>query len=237
MIEINGLHGVPQISEPGYLPKILVETIKKENFTIAEGDVLCVASKLCSIAEGNVIELGQVRPSVLAQKIHAQIPRKDARLIQVVIDQTGDPTGNSLEIADNYLGAWLSSGLFLTSGGVDKGQGDTVITLPQDCDRSAREIRAAIFAELGIRTSVIITDSDGRVDKKGATQVAIGLSGLSGLRVNEHTHTSETLCDLLAAAAGLVMGQRGVNIPLVCIHGLDYEKSLECGIGDVVNGR
>ncbi|MCT6807306.1 MAG: coenzyme F420-0:L-glutamate ligase, partial [Bombilactobacillus sp.] len=88
---------------------------------------------------------------------------------------------------------------------------------------------------LGVRTSVIITDSDGRVDKKGANQVAVGLYGLNGLRLNKENGTAETLCDMLASAAGLVMGQRGMNIPLACIHGLEYEKSDSCKIKDIVN--
>ena len=57
---------------------------------------------------------------------------------------------------------------------------------------------------------------------------------MNGLRINKEAGTAETLCDLLAAAAGLVMGQRGVNMPLVCIHGLEYEKTTASGIGDTV---
>ena len=63
----------------------------------------------------------------------------------------------------------------------------------------------------------------------------MGLYGLNGLRINKEAGTAETLCDLLAAAAGLVMGQRGVNMPLVCIHGLEYDQNTSSGIGDAVN--
>ena len=125
--------------------------------------------------------------------------------------------------------------MFLTSGGVDKGKNNTAITLPKNCDLTAKRISNAFCQELGVKTSVIITDSDGRADKKGANQVAVGLHGLNGLRTNKKTGTSETLCDLLAAAAGLVMGQRGINIPLACIHGLEYEKATDLSIADTVN--
>lgn len=235
MVAITGLQGVPMISKACDLPQILVETVKKEHFQIAAGDIICVASKICSMAEGNIVDLSQVAPTSVAKIIHQRIPRKDARLIQVIIDQTADPSGSKLEISGNHIGAWLPNGLFLTSGGVDKGKNNTAITLPKNCDLTAKQISATFYQELGVTTSVIITDSDGRVDKKSANQVAVGLYGLNGLRINKEAGTAETLCDLLVAAAGLVMGQRGVNIPLVCIHGLEYEKATDFSIADTVN--
>ena len=235
MVTITGLQGVPMISKACDLPQILVETIKKEYFRIAAGDIICVASKICSMAEGNIVDLSQVAPTSLAKRIHQRIPRKDARLIQVIIDQTADPSGSKLEVSGNHIGAWLPNGLFLTSGGVDKGKNNTAITLPKNCDLTAKQISATFYQELGVTTSVIITDSDGRIDKKGANQIAVGLYGLNGLRINKEAGTAETLCDLLAAAAGLVMGQRGINIPLVCIHGLEYEKATDYSIADTVN--
>ena len=235
MLTIKGLHKIPQISAPCDLPKTLAEIIKKESFKIVNGDIICVASKICSLAEDNIIDLKIIRPSSLAEKIHKQIPRKDARLIQVIINQTGDPTGKHLEVSGSHIGAWLPNGLFLTSAGVDKGKDNFAITLPKDCDKTAKTISDTFFAILGVRTSVIITDSDGSVDKKGANQVAVGLYGLNGLRLNKENGTAETLCDMLASAAGLVMGQRGMNIPLACIHGLEYEKSDSCKTKDIVN--
>lgn len=235
VITIKGLHNVPQISQPCDLPEVLAEVIKKERFKIIDGDIICVASKICSLAENDIIDLNTITPSSLAEKIHEQIPRKDARLIQVIINQTGDPTGKRLEISGSHIGAWLPNGLFLTSAGVDKGKDNSAITLPKDCDKTAKTISDTFFNILGVRTSVIITDSDGRVDKKGANQVAVGLYGLNGLRLNKENGTAETLCDMLASAAGLVMGQRGINIPLACIHGVEYKMSDDCGIKEVIN--
>ena len=234
MVTITGLQGVPMISESCDLSRILVETVKKEHFKIAAGDIICVASKICSMAEGNIVDLSHVTPTSVAKRIHQRIPRKDASLIQVIIDQTADPSGSKLEVNGNHIGAWLPNGLFLTSGGVDKGKNNTAITLPKNCDLTAKRISNTFYQELGVKTSVIITDSDGRADKKGANQVAVGLYGLNGLRINKEAGTAETLCDLLAAAAGLVMGQRGVNMPLACIRGLEYDQNTNSGIGDAV---
>ena len=166
MVTITGLQGVPIISKACDLPQILVEAVKKEHLQIAAGDIICVASKICSMAEGNIVDLSQVAPTSVAKIIHQRIPRKDARLIQVIIDQTADPSGSKLEISGNHIGAWLPNGLFLTSGGVDKGKNNTAITLPKNCDLTAKQISATFYQELGVTTSVIITDSDGRVDKK-----------------------------------------------------------------------
>lgn len=235
MVTITGLQGVPIISKACDLPQILVETVKKEHFQIAAGDIICVTSKICSMADGNIVDLSQVAPTSVAKRIHQRIPRKDASLIQVIIDQTADPSDSKLEISENHIGAWLPNGLFLTSGGVDKGKNNTAIILPQNCDLTAKHISNTFYQELGVKTSVIITDSDGRIDKKGANQIAVGLYGLNGLRINKEAGTAETLCDLLAAAAGLVMGQRGINIPLACIHGLEYDQNTDSGIGDIVN--
>ena len=82
-----------------------------------------------------------------------------------------------------------------------------------------------------MKVGVIITDSDGRIEKEGATQIAIGLYGVPALRINEtidrvngeNTKSVETFCDLLAATAGLIMGQRGTNKPVVKISGIDYK--------------
>ncbi|WEV50414.1 coenzyme F420-0:L-glutamate ligase [Lactobacillus sp. ESL0731] len=235
MIEINGLQGVPMIENTCNIGEIFVETIKKQKFEIYDGDVICVASKICSIAEGNIVKLDEITPSIVAKKIHEKIPRKDSRLIQVIINQTQSPDGRCLEVEDNYIGAWLPNGLYLTSAGVDKGKDGYAIVLPNDCDKTAKNISDTFYLQLGVRVSVIITDSDGRIDKKGANQVAVGLYGINGLRIDKENKTVETLCDLLASAAGLVMGQRGTNIPLVAIHGLKYEKSSDSSIKDALN--
>jgi len=88
-----------------------------------------------------------------------------------------------------------------------------------------------------VRIAIIITDSDGRIDKKGATQVAVGLYGISGLRKSRYMEKTnvETVCDMLAASAGLLMGQRGKMVPVVKISGLDYDFDRDATIEDTVN--
>lgn len=81
----------------------------------------------------------------------------------------------------------------------------------------AKEIGETLCKVLKVKIAIVITDSDGRIDKKGANQIAVGLYGIDGLRKTEYKNKKyvETLCNMLASAAGLIMGQRGVNIPVV----------------------
>ena len=226
MITIEALHNFPKIERKCNLSAEIIRTIKNEGFNIRDNDVLCIASKLISKSEGLFVHLNSINPSQLALRLHQQIPRKAPRLIQIIIDQTEDKSGKKLKISKNFIGGWLPNGLFLTSAGVDKIDAGTAIVLPKNCDEIAKRISDDIFDQLKVRVAIIITDSDGIIDKKGATQVAIGLYGVSGLRKSQYQDKTnvETICDMLAASAGLLMGQKGKMLPIVKIHGIDYNR-------------
>ena len=237
MITIEALHNFPKIERKCNLGAEIIRTIKNEEFNIRDNDILCIASKLISKSEGLFVDLNSISPSQLALRLHQQIPRKDPRLIQIIIDQTSDKSGKKLQISKNFIGGWLPNGLFLTSAGVDKIDAGTAIVLPKNCDEIAKRISDDIFDQLKVRVAIIITDSDGRIDKKGATQVAIGLYGISGLRKSQYQDKTnvETICDMLAASAGLLMGQTGKMLPIVKIHGIDYVFDKSATIRDAVN--
>ena len=237
MITIEALHNFPKIEKKCNLSAEIIKTIQKEAFTIHNNDVLCIASKLISKSEGLFVDLNSISPSQLALRLHQQIPRKDPRLIQIIIDQTSDKSGKKLQISKNFIGGSLPNGLFLTSAGVDKIDAGTAIVLPKNCDEIAKRISDDIFDQLKVRVAIIITDRDGRIDKKGATQVAIGLYGVSGLRKSQYQDKTnvETICDMLAASAGLLMGQEGKMRPIVKIHGIDYVFDKFATIRDAVN--
>ena len=224
MITIEALHNFPKIERKCNLSAEIIRTIKNKEFNIRDNDILCITSKLISKSEGLFVDLKSINPSQLALRLHQQIPRKDPRLIQIIIDQTSDKSGKKLQISKNFIGGWLPNGLFLTSAGVDKIDAGTAIVLPKNCDEIAKRISDDIFNQLKVRVAIIITDSDGRIDKKGATQVAVGLYGISGLRKSQYQDKTnvETICDMLAASAGLLMGQKGKMLPIVKVHGIDY---------------
>ncbi|KRK42216.1 hypothetical protein FC63_GL000866 [Lactobacillus amylovorus DSM 20531] len=125
----------------------------------------------------------------------------------------------------------------MISAGVDRQGTDKAVVLPKNCDLIAKEIGEKLIGALQVQIAIVTTDSDGRVDKKGANQVAVGLYGIDGLRKTQYEDKTyvETLCNMLANSVGLVMGQRGVNIPVVKIQGLEYEFNESATIEDALN--
>lgn len=230
-INVEAIPNIPKINKCDNIGEIIVKSIIKSSFKIKSGDILCVASKAVSTAENRDIALYNIEPSTLANQVHKRVPRKDPRIIQKIIDETGDPLGRKLEIHNNYIGAWLPNGMRLTSAGIDKIDFEHVMLLPKNPDLSAKKISEILQEKLNVKVGVIITDSDGRIEKLGATQIAIGLFGVPALRVsevidvntNETRESTETFCDLLAATAALIMGQRGTNKPVVKISGVEFE--------------
>ncbi|MEH6891062.1 coenzyme F420-0:L-glutamate ligase [Bacillus sp. JJ864] len=230
-IHVEAVPNIPRINKGDNIGEIIAMSAVKSNFEIRNGDILCVASKAISTVEGRDIALSNVKPSKLANEIHEKVPRKDPRIIQKMIDETGDPFGRKLEIDNDYIGAWLPNGMRLTSAGIDKIDSEHVMLLPENPDLSAKRISETVQKILNAKVGVIITDSDGRIEKAGATQIAIGLYGIPALRTSEAIDpvtgeikkSVETFCDLLAATAALIMGQRGTNKPVVKISGVDYE--------------
>lgn len=237
MITIDALDNFPIVQGKCDLGTEIIKTIRLEKFILHDNDILCIASKVVSKSEGLFIDLDLINPSEEALLIHKKVLRKDPRLIQVMLDQTENQKSNRLQVTNSFIGGWLPNGLFLTSAGVDKLGSNTAIVLPKNCDEIARKVSDAIFDKLKVRIAIIITDSDGRIDKKGATQVAVGLYGISGLRKSRYMEKTnvETVCDMLAASAGLLMVQRGKMVPVVKISGLDYDFDRDATIEDTVN--
>lgn len=243
-ISIEAVPNMPQIVAGDNIGEIIVNKSQETDFELKEHDILCIASKAVSSAEDNIVQLDSIEPSDVAHTIHERIPRKDVRAVQAIIDATGEPSGSRLEVKDNYVGGWLPNGLFLTSAGVDKLGSKELILLPEDADASARTIGHKILELTGINVAVIITDSEGRPDKRGSAQIAIGVYGIPPLRVSETEldggrtkRSEETVCDMLAASAALLMGQRGFNKPVVRISGFDYQFDEETTIGSALNGN
>lgn len=241
-ISLEEIPNIPLIAPGDELGQIICNAISESDVSINDGDILCVASKIVSISENRLVDYSNIQPSELALKIHKKIPRKDERVIQLIINQSGDQSGDKLDVEDNYIGCWLPNGLKLTSAGIDKVDTTHVMLLPEYPDLSAKRISKTIYENYQVRVGVIITDSDGREDKIGATQIAIGLYGIPGLRESSSVDAftgktkkaQETICDMLAAASALIMGQRGNNKPVVIIKGLSYESNENSSIADTL---
>jgi len=220
VISISPVEGLPEIREGDDLAALIAERVQLE-----DGDVLVVAQKVVSKAEGRVIELAGVEPSERARELAAD---QDPRQLEVVLRESARivRTRPPLVIAET------SHGFVCASAGVDASNApapETVVLLPEDPDASAARLRERLRDLAGADVGVIVSDSFGRAWRQGTTDVAIGLAGvrplldLKGVRdaAGYELHaTVIAVADELAGAAELAMGKTD-GVPAVVIRGVD----------------
>jgi coenzyme F420-0:L-glutamate ligase/coenzyme F420-1:gamma-L-glutamate ligase len=225
--------GLPEIREGDNLPKLIVEAARTAGTKFASGDVIVIAQKIVSKAEGRTLQLSTVKASAEAISI-AQSVQNDPRFIEVVLRESRRIVrkGAQALIVETH------HGFVCANAGVDRSNvpGDETVTLlPRDPDRSARVLAAALRRHTGKRLAVIISDTFGRPWRLGLTNVAIGAAGVPMLldlrgtldRAGKPLHaTILAVADELAAAAGLVMG-KAAGTPVVVIRGYRYRPVLE----------
>jgi coenzyme F420-0:L-glutamate ligase / coenzyme F420-1:gamma-L-glutamate ligase len=230
---LTALPGVPMIAAGDDLAAIIVTALRDAGLALAAGDVLVLAQKIVSKAEGRVVDLATVVPSSRAVALGKETG-KDARLVELILAE-------STEVLRHRPGVLIVAhklGLVLANAGIDRsnvgGDGsEHVLLLPRDPDRSCAELRRAIAAATGVEVGVMIIDSIGRAWRNGTIGTAIGIAGVPGLldlrgtpdlygRALETTEVG--LADELAAAASLVMGQAGEGRPVVLARGLGYGR-------------
>jgi len=203
---------------------------------LADGDVLVVAHKVVSKAEGRIRDLADVQPGERALAF-AREHGKDERLVQVVLDESAEV----LRAERGVMVCVTRHGLVCANAGVDRSNvpGDQVVLLPDDPDGSARRLRAELAAARGVRPAVLITDSFGRAWRLGQTDVAIGAAGLVPLddwtgRPDAHGEdlrvTAIAVADSVAAAADLVRAKDSSQ-PAVLVRGLERFVTVEDGPG------
>lgn len=229
-LEVVPILNIPVVKQNDDIPEIILDTLEKNNQLLKNGDIICVASKIISIAEKRLVDLNTVNVTNEALQVHKTIKRKDPRVLQLIINETSN--SKLIRYNENWIGGWNHLGRFGTSAGIDKLDEDTAINLPVNPDLTAKKISEKINNILNIKVAVMISDSEGREDIAGATQICIGLYGLAPVR--KENNNQETTCDMLAAAAGIVMGQRGNNIPAVIIRGYKYNFDESAKLSDAL---
>jgi coenzyme F420-0:L-glutamate ligase / coenzyme F420-1:gamma-L-glutamate ligase len=194
------------------------------------GDVVVIAQKIVSKAEGRLVRLDDVEPSDRARTLAKQT-EKDVRLVELILQESNEV----LRARPGLLIVEDTRGFVCANAGVDRsnieqtGMGEEVALLPIDPDASARAIRERIASRTGVAVGVIINDSHGRAWREGTVGVAIGLAGVPGvwdrrgerdLTGYELQHTAIGIADEIAAAASLLMGPAAEGIPVVVVRGL-----------------
>ena len=205
---------------------------------LAATDVVVVAHKVVSKAEGRVRRLDEIEPSERARALAAE-HRKDARLVQAVLDETAE----LLRAVHGTLICVTHHGFVCANAGVDQsnasGEGDEIVLLPEDPDASAASLRAGIEAARGVRPAVVIADSFGRAWRLGQTDVALGAAGLTPLdqwigrpdAFSRTLHvTSIAVADSVAAAADLARAKDALE-PVVLVRGLERFVTHDDGPG------
>ena len=205
--------GLPEIGAGAPLADLLCRKLSEQDLPVEDGDVLVVAQKIVSKAEGRMVELSHVTPSAYASSVAEEFG-KDPRQVEVVLRESR----RIVRMDGGVIVVETHHGLVCANAGVDASNVPEgwVSLLPEDPDASASRLRDAIGGITSKRAAVIISDTFGRPWREGLTNVAIGVAGFSPLldyrgQKDEQGHllsaTVIATADELAAAAELVMGK------------------------------
>ncbi|HEX7289488.1 MAG TPA: coenzyme F420-0:L-glutamate ligase [Conexibacter sp.] len=226
MLIARALDGLPEIAAGADLGALIAAALAPDA-PLRDGDVVVVAHKAISKAEGRVRRLAEVEPGERARAL-AAAHDKDPRHVQVVLDETAE----LLRAERGVLVCVTHHGFVCANAGVDASNAadpDTLILLPVDPDASARTLRARLRELTGAAPAVVITDSFGRAWRHGQTDVAIGAAGIAPLEDwrgradsvgRELRATWIAVADQLAAVADLSRGKDSRQ-PVVVVSGLD----------------
>ena len=230
MLTLTPLPGIPLVQQGDDLARLILDSARAAGISLLEGDILVLAQKIVSKAEGRRVHLPDISSCPEADELAARTG-KDPRLVQLILDESREVlrARPGLIIVEHRLG------FVCANAGIDHsnvlGSEDWVLLLPVDPDASAGRIRGVLEAAAGVRLGVLVIDSHGRAWRNGTVGAAIGVSGVPGvvdLR-GEHDLFGRELvasivgaADELAAAASLVMGQVAEGTPVVLARGFPY---------------
>jgi coenzyme F420-0:L-glutamate ligase/coenzyme F420-1:gamma-L-glutamate ligase len=223
-VELLAVVGLPEIGAGDDLGGLIADRAAP----LRPGDVLVVAQKVVSKAEGRLRRLADVTVTERARELAGRL-QADPRMVQVVLDESVRVIRD-----DRVLIVETRHGYICANAGVDRSNvpGDgTVCLLPDDCDRSAAQLRDRIAAASGVAVGVIVSDTFGRPWRMGLCNVALGIAGMPsavdyrgqaddfGMPLHA---TVVAVADEIAAASGLIMGKTS-RIPAVVVRGLALE--------------
>lgn len=227
-LELIGVEGIGEVRTGDSIGELICAACDRQKIELAEHDVLIVAQKIVSKAEGRMAHLADVTASARAKELAVELD-KEPELVEVILAESRGVirTGGRALIVETH------HGFVCANAGVDQSNVGLrqVALLPKDPDRSAREIRAVIAQRTGKSLAVIISDSFGRAWRLGTVDVAIGVAGMRPVKDERGLEDRygyrlkaavAAIADEFAAAAELVMGKRD-GVPVVVARGYDIE--------------
>lgn len=233
-LTLTSLQHIPLIRHGDNLADIVMGALQENNILLEENDILVLAQKIVSKAEGRRVNLNDVTPTQRAMEL-AETTQKDARLVELILQESNEVIRTRIGtiIVEHKLGfVCANAGIDHSNvAGAGNAEQEWVLLLPAEPDRSAKELGRAIQSKTGKRVGILIIDSHGRAWRNGTQGVAIGIAGLPGLQDLRGLQdlfgftlriTQVGVADELAAAASLVMGQAAEGTPVVHVRGFPY---------------
>lgn len=222
-MELLPVEGIPEVEPGDDLPRLIAAQT-----SLRQGDIVVVAQKVVSKAEGRIRRLSEIEPTDEAKRLGVEIAH-DPRLVQAILDES-----RRIVRKERVLIVETHHGFVCANAGIDHSNvpgEDAVTLLPVDCDASAARLRDGLRARTGLDIGVIVSDTFGRAWRIGIANVALGAAGIPVFadyrgQLDDHgkelTVTVVAVADELAAAAELVMGKTA-RVPVVVIRGYRAE--------------
>ncbi|MBM3341624.1 MAG: coenzyme F420-0:L-glutamate ligase [Betaproteobacteria bacterium] len=229
-LKLVALPGMPEVAAGADLATLLRAALSRARLTLQNGDILVLAQKIISKAEGRAVRLSDVTPCTRAQEFARQ-GHKDPRVVELMLRESR----KVLRVKPGVIIVEHQLGFIMANAGIDHSNvpdgEDTVLLLPENPDASARTLRDQLRVATGAAIGVLIIDSFGRAWRHGVTGMAIGIAGFPALidmrgqkdrDGRELRVTQIAAADELAAAASLLMGQADEGTPAVLARGFPY---------------
>ena len=216
------------------LARLLLDAAAAQDVVLEDGDVLVVAQKIVSKAEGRLVRLADVTPSPEAVVL-AEETDKDPRLVQLILDESTEVVRKKpgVLIVRHALGI-VGAHAGIDQSNIEHGDDESALLLPEDPDGSAARLHAELLRRTGRHVGVIISDSANRPWRLGTVGMAIGAAGVAPL--DDHRGGTDLFgrelkvtlinrADSLATAATLVMGETTERIPAALVKGLAQDAA------------
>jgi coenzyme F420-0:L-glutamate ligase / coenzyme F420-1:gamma-L-glutamate ligase len=243
-IKVIPLRILKNVKPGDRIHKLILQSMISQKLKFVNGDIVVIAQKIVSKAEGRIIPLSSLTPSANAIRL-AKVYKKDARVLELILRHSK----NIVKIANGVIISETKHGFVCANAGIDQSNimmsNENALLLPDDPDSSANQIMNMLREKTNREVAVIIADSFGRPFRNGQTNVAIGIAGLNAIKsyVGEDDMfgkklkvTEIAVVDEIASAAELVMG-KSEGIPVAIVRGFEFVMSKKASINELIRAR